>query len=144
MNELNEIKLAYQPIINHSEQLNTPSDVAAHCRKIVSDQFISEETCVIYLNRNHNPIGFKHLGVGDLTRVIIDLKLVCSMALLTRSSAVVLCHTHPSGNAKASEDDLKLTTSLKKALELFEIKLLDHIILTPGNFVSIAVDHHIL
>jgi DNA repair protein RadC len=137
MNVLNEIKLKYKPILTHEIKFDEPNIVVKYLRDKIDKNYISEESLVVFLNRGNNPIGYQKLGKGTVSSCVIDLQLVCTSALLTRSSGVILCHTHPSGNLSPSDADLKVTKQIKNALALFEIILFDHIILTPGSFVSL-------
>jgi DNA repair protein RadC len=137
MNVLNEIKLKYKPILTHEIKFDEPNIVVKYLRDKIDKNYISEESLVVFLNRGNNPIGYQKLGTGTVSSCVIDLQLVCTSALLTRSSGVILCHTHPSGNLSPSDADLKVTKQIKNALALFEIMLFDHIILTPGSFVSL-------
>jgi DNA repair protein RadC len=137
MNVLNEIKLKYKPILTHDIKFDEPNIVVKYLRDKIDKNYISEESLVVFLNRGNNPIGYQKLGTGTVSSCVIDLQLVCTSALLTRSSGVILCHTHPSGNLSPSDADLKVTKQIKNALALFEIMLFDHIILTPGSFVSL-------
>jgi DNA repair protein RadC len=137
MNVLNEIKLKYKPILTHEIKFDEPNIVVKYLRDKIDKNYISEESLVVFLNRGNNPIGYQKLGKGTVSSCVIDLQLVCTSALLTRSSGVILCHTHPSGNLSPSDADLKVTKQIKNALALFEIMLFDHIILTPGSFVSL-------
>jgi DNA repair protein RadC len=57
---------------------------------------------------------------------------------MCNASAVVLMHNHPSGNATPSDQDIKITGQIKQALNLFDIKLVDHIILTLESYTSMA------
>ena len=137
MNVLNEIKLKYKPILTHDIKFDEPNIVVKYLRDKIDKNYISEESLVVFLNRGNNPIGYQKLGTGTVSTCVIDLQLICTSALLTRSSSVILCHTHPSGNLSPSDSDLKVTKQIKNALALFEIILFDHIILTPGSFVSL-------
>jgi DNA repair protein RadC len=137
MNVLNEIKLKYKPILTHDIKFDEPNIVVKYLRDKIDKNYISEESLVVFLNRGNNPIGYQKLGTGTVCTCVIDLQLICTSALLTRSSSVILCHTHPSGNLSPSDSDLKVTKQIKNALALFEIILFDHIILTPGSFVSL-------
>lgn len=137
MNVLNEIKLKYKPILTHEIKFDEPNIVVKYLRDKIDKNYISEESLVVFLNRGNNPIGYQKLGTGTVCTCVIDLQLICTSALLTRSSGVILCHTHPSGNLSPSDADLKVTKQIKNALALFEIMLFDHIILTPGSFVSL-------
>lgn len=144
MQTANEIKLAYKPILDHKLKLETPAKVESYIRSVISDNYISEEAVCIFLNRALNPLGYKHLSIGCLTGVIIDVSLICTAALLTRASAIIISHTHPSGNLTPSLADDKVTKQLKAALELFDITLYDHLIITPGSFYSYANSNNIL
>ena len=144
MQTASEIKLAYKPILDHKLKLETPAKVESYIRSVISDNYISEEAVCIFLNRALNPLGYKHLSIGCLTGVIIDVSLICTAALLTRASAIIISHTHPSGNLTPSLADDKVTKQLKAALELFDITLYDHLIITPGSFYSYANSNNIL
>jgi len=143
MNTVNEIKLAYQPILNHSIKLNSPIEVEKYIRAVISKSFISEEAVAIFLNRATNPLGYKHLSTGCLTGCIIDISLICTAAILTRSNAVILSHSHPSGQLTPSDNDFKVTRQLKEALKLFDIVLYDHFIITPGSYYSFANNNNL-
>ena len=144
MNTVNEIKLAYKPILDHKVKLETPAKVESYIRSVISDNYISEEAVCIFLNRALNPLGYKHLSVGCLTGCIIDVSLICTAALLTRCNGVILCHSHPSGNLQPSQKDTEVTKQLKEALKLFDICLHDHFIITPGSYYSFACSNNIL
>ena len=59
-------------------------------------------------------------------------------ALLKRATSLVVCHNHPSGNVNPSQDDDNITIKIRDAATLMNIRLLDHVILTDGNFYSYA------
>jgi DNA repair protein RadC len=143
MNTVNEIKLTYQPILNHSVKLNSPIEVEKYIRAVISKSFISEEAVAIFLNRACNPLGYKHLSTGCLTGCIIDISLICTAAILTRSNAVILSHSHPSGQLTPSDNDFKVTRQLKEALKLFDIVLYDHFIITPAAYYSFATNNNL-
>ncbi len=143
MNTVNEIQLAYQPILNHSIKLNSPIEVEKYIRAVISKSFISEEAVAIFLNRACNPLGYKHLSTGCLTGCIIDISLICTAAILTRSNAVILSHSHPSGQLTPSDNDFKVTRQLKEALKLFDIVLYDHFIITPAAYYSFAINNNL-
>ena len=68
----------------------------------------------------------------------MDIKVVFQTALKSNASSILLCHNHPSGNLKPSEQDIKITKSIKEAGKLMEIALLDHLIITDEGFFSFA------
>jgi DNA repair protein RadC len=60
------------------------------------------------------------------------------MALKANASALVITHNHPSGNLNASESDKRITSKIKECCELFDIRLLDHIIMAKNSYLSFA------
>ena len=81
---------------------------------------------------------------GGITGTMVDLRILFAVMLKSLSTAVILVHNHPSGTLKPSEADKRLTQKIKRAGDLFDIKVLDHLILSPdGGYYSFA-DHGIL
>jgi DNA repair protein RadC len=79
------------------------------------------------------------LFVGGIASTIVDIRLIFSIALKSASTSIVISHNHPSGTLKPSQQDLALTKRLREGCQIFEIKLVDHLILSPyGNFYSMA------
>ncbi len=70
---------------------------------------------------------------GGITYTLVDLRLIFGVILKSLSTAVILCHNHPSGTLLPSNPDKDLTRKIKNAAGLFDIKVLDHLILTPGG-----------
>jgi DNA repair protein RadC len=97
-----------------------------------------EEMWVGYLNYANKPIGFMQLGKGNTYHTIVDIKGLVQGAVMCNSSAVIMMHNHPSGRCDASDADIKITEQIKRGLELFDIKLVDHIILTMDSHTSMA------
>jgi DNA repair protein RadC len=98
-----------------------------------------EESIVLYLNRANKIIGVQKLSKGGIAATVIDTRLILSTALKSLSSGIIISHNHPSGNKIPSDLDLMLTSKLRQACELLDIKLLDHIIVTRDNgFYSLA------
>ena len=92
---------------------------------------ITESFAVMLLNRVNNEIGIFELSRGGMAGTVIDVRLICVVALLSGASGIILCHNHPSGNLKPSEADIKITTKTKESLSIMDISLLDHLIITP-------------
>lgn len=92
------------------------------------DMNMKEFMFAIYLNAANKIIGHHKVGEGGVCGVYADTKLIMSGALNCLATAVILVNNHPSGNMKPSEQDNKLTKRVKEACNLFEISLLDHLI----------------
>jgi DNA repair protein RadC len=98
---------------------------------------MQEQFLVIYLNRSHRVMATKVHFIGGVSSVVVDVRIIAATALSLMASAVIVCHNHPSGNLEPSEQDKRITKRLKDSLNLFEIELLDHMIVSPdGNWLS--------
>lgn len=97
-----------------------------------------EELYVILLANDSSILDMKMLTKGGLNSTVIDPKMVAIEALKNRAASVILAHNHPSGSALPSKIDIEETRKIKKSLELFNISLLDHIIICTGEYYSFA------
>ncbi len=94
---------------------------------------------ILLLNNSNRVKGIFELSKGGITGTLVDIRIVFAVILKSLSVGVILAHNHPSGKLKASASDRQLTQKIKTAAELFDIKLLDHIILAPnGSYFSFA------
>ena len=97
-----------------------------------------EEFWILLLNRANQVIKKERISSGGVTGTVVDPKIVFKTALEHLACGIVLAHNHPSGNLKASQEDLALTQKLKDAGNLLDIRLLDHLIITNGGFLSFS------
>ena len=88
---------------------------------------------VMYLNRMNRVLGIYPMSIGGITGTVADIRLIFSVALTIASTSIILCHNHPSGNMKSSKGDIDLTKRIKDAGKLLDIKLLDHLIISPKD-----------
>lgn len=101
-----------------------------------ADMELYESFFLILLNRNNETIGYAKISQGGVAGTVVDPKIVAKFAIETLSSSVVLVHNHPSGNIQPSQNDKELTTKIVSGLLLFDIQVLDHIILTSDKSYS--------
>ncbi|HLG04364.1 MAG TPA: DNA repair protein RadC [Bacteroidia bacterium] len=99
-----------------------------------------EQFWVILLNRGNKVLRKELISRGGMNATVVDPKLVFRAALSAGASGIVVCHNHPSGGIKASENDIRLTRRLREAAVLLEITLLDHIIVGANSYFSFADD----
>jgi len=90
-----------------------------------------------FLDNAHQLISIEELFEGGINYATVSPRIVATRALDRRAAAVIILHNHPSGQNKASPEDKELTHKLKKALELLEIRLLDHLLVAGDSCVSI-------
>lgn len=122
---------------NVAEQtvVRTSADAYKHIAPKLSD-LPHEEFWIMLLNRAHRITKTELVSRGGVTGTVADVRMMIKMAVENLASAIVLAHNHPSGNTKASEQDIQLTRKVKEAANLFDIQLLDHIIVGEGAYYS--------
>ncbi len=97
-----------------------------------------EESWILLLNSANLPLAKKMITVGTIKSTQIDHRRIIKEALLTNATAIILFHNHPSGTPAPSVADINETNKLRKACDIFDISLLDHIILTDESYYSFA------
>ncbi|MBI3778949.1 MAG: DNA repair protein RadC, partial [Gammaproteobacteria bacterium] len=93
---------------------------------------------VLFLDNRHRVLEFEELFQGTLNGTAVYPREVVKRALKHNAAAVILVHNHPSGVAEPSRADELLTTRLKEALTLVDIRLLDHLVVGDGEMVSFS------
>lgn len=99
---------------------------------------LQEEFKELLLNRANRILGVNSVSKGGVSGTLVDPKLVFNVSLKCNASAIILAHNHPSGNLNPSTNDKQLTQKLKSAGEFLDIKVLDHLIITPEGYFSFA------
>ena len=92
---------------------------------------LKEHMVVLYLNQAQRVIGAYKASDGGLTSTVGDLRLIFSIALKSVATYFIIGHNHPSGNIQPSKHDLALTLKLKEVGQLMDIKMMDHLIISP-------------
>ena len=97
-----------------------------------------EVFAVLFLDGQHRLIALREMFHGTLTQTSVYPREVVKAALALNAGAVILAHNHPSGVAEPSRADEYLTQTLKSALALVDVRVLDHLIVGQGQVVSLA------
>ena len=97
---------------------------------------VKEHLLFIGLDRGNNIRNISVLGIGSNCEVLVDSKDIIRTALLSCSERVVLVHNHPSNNLEPSNPDIHITNITNNLLKTFHIELLDHIIVTEKEHIS--------
>ena len=97
-----------------------------------------ESFFLLLLNRANNTIGYAKISQGGVSGTVADPRLIAKYAVESLCSSVILGHNHPSGSLTPSKNDFELTTKIKKGLLLFDIPVLDHIILSKKEHYSFS------
>lgn len=97
-----------------------------------------EVFAVLFLDAQHRVIAFDPMFRGTLTQTSVYPREVVKESLRWNAAAVVLAHNHPSGTPEPSRADEHLTQALKAALQLVDVRVLDHIVVGAASVVSFA------
>ncbi len=146
MDELNEIQVSYKFSSTCRNKI-TSSDKAF---EIILNSWdkntieLQEEFKVLLLNRANIVLGIYPLSKGGVVGTVVDVKLIFGVALKCNASGMILCHNHPSGNLKPSKQDIEITKKIKQCSELFEISLLDHLIISNFGYYSFSEEGNLM
>lgn len=98
----------------------------------------SEVFAVLFLDNRHRVIAFEEMFHGTVDNTTVYPREVAKRALTLNAAAVILAHNHPSGVPEPSDADRLITRRLRDALELIDVRLLDHFVIGHGSVVSLA------
>lgn len=113
----------------------TKEDAVALMAPVMS-RLRHEEMWALYLSSANGVIEKGRVSQGGVTSLIVDNKLIVKRAIELLASSVILVHNHPSGVAEPSVEDISLTRRIAEAAALFDIMLIDHIIIAGSNSYS--------
>ena len=122
-------------------ELTSSRDVAAllHANWDADTLALKESFKILLLNNSNRVKGIYQVSDGGITGTVVDLRILFGVVLKTLSVGIILAHNHPSGNLKPSQQDKLLTVKIRRAAELFDVKVLDHLIIVPnGEYFSFA------
>ena len=97
-----------------------------------------EVFCVIFLDAQHRIVALKEMFRGTVTQTSVYPREVVKESLAVNAAAVILAHNHPSGVAEPSRADEFLTQSLRQALALVDVRVLDHLVVAGADVTSFA------
>ena len=119
------------------QTIKCSGDIAAYLQSRLKD-LTYEVFAVVYLNRANKINHFEIISKGGITGTVADPRIILKRALEEGATSMVLSHNHPSGNLKPSGADLALTTKIREAAKLFDITIMDHIIVSEEGYFSFA------
>ncbi|WP_455636507.1 JAB domain-containing protein [Parabacteroides sp.] len=132
-----EYKLSANKCEFEQKKIMSSSDVYDYAKQFYFDDLlIYESSFIILVNRASDSIGYAKISQGGVVGTFVDVKIVAKYAIESLCDGVIFVHNHPSGNVKPSLEDNRITDKLKKALSLFDIKLVDSIIISDSTFYS--------
>ena len=141
--KVNEISIKYRGSfkIADAPKITSSEDATAVFYKAWNKDKIGLQECfkIMLLNNANRVKGIYEVSSGGITGTMVDLRIVFAVVIKSLTTALILALNHPSGTLRPSDPDKALTEKIKKAALLFDIKVLDHLIITPdGQFFSFA------
>lgn len=141
--EVRECEIVYKPGFKFDElPVVTSSKDSYELLKRVWDEDGNiehvESFKLILLNRANKVIGVCHISQGGVAGTVADPKIIFQHAIKGNATGIIISHNHPSGNLNPSQADIDFTKKVKEGGKLLEIKMLDHIIMTPEKYYSFA------
>ena len=139
--ELAEVKVSYKSKQKNKVKILNSKDAFNILYSLYDKDLIEyqEQFFLLLLNRANKVLGWIKLSTGGTSGTIVDPKIVFALALQTNACSIILAHNHPSSNIQPSQCDIDLTKKINNSGRLLEIKLLDHLIISPDEkFYSFA------
>lgn len=121
--------------LSRSSALENPAGVRAYLQAQLRHEQHEVFGC-LFLDTKHRPLGFEALFQGSIDSANVYPRQVLKRALARNAAALILCHNHPSGNPEPSQADIRLTHRLRDALEMIDVRVLDHFIIGDGEPLS--------
>jgi DNA repair protein RadC len=143
---ISEIEISYKPKKANHPVVKSSNDVYNYLKQFYPDETIAlqEQFTVAFTNRANKIIGIQVVSKGGLTGTVADPRLIMATALKAAATGIILCHNHPSGNLQASTADIDITKKIESACKFLDIKLLDHIIISPSGEYYSFIDEGLL
>ena len=144
LNNVSEIDIVYKKKVtckvSERPLIGSSSDAYQVCLHYWNPDKIEllEEFKVLFLNRANRVLQIFPVSQGGMTGTVADPRLILAGAIKIASCAMILVHNHPSGNLKPARADEDLTFKIREAAKYFDLKVLDHLIITSEGYYSFA------
>lgn len=124
-----------------AEPITSPEKVAAVFQSLLKAEDKidkdKEHFWVMHLDSRNIIKQVELISLGTVDRALIHPREVFTRAVGDRATNIIICHNHPSGDCKPSEEDIAVTDNLVKAAGILQIPILDHLIITEKSFYSL-------
>jgi DNA repair protein RadC len=127
----------FEETLPRGASIRSPADTETFLLARLRDR-PHEVFCCLYLDNRHRVLKFEELFRGTIDGTSVHPRELVKQALDINAAAIILAHNHPSGVAEPSQADERITRRIKSALELVDIRLLDHLIIGDGISTSLA------
>lgn len=118
-------------------KIESPNDVLEYCKASLAgkqEEFVE----VIFLSIRCTVLNVRVVARGSISRICIEPRQIVESALHEKAAALIIVHNHPSGDPRPSPQDIAWTVKTKEAAQLFNIKILDHLIIAKDGYYSFS------
>tara|TARA_R110002051_G_C8763073_1_gene502026 strand:- start:3353 stop:3820 length:468 start_codon:yes stop_codon:yes gene_type:complete len=136
-----EVTLHYKrPLFDRMQKISSSRDSHHLLKEFIDPNIldVKEFFWTMFLTRTNRVLGIATIGCGDVTGVMVNIREIFQLTLLFHATHIIVAHNHPSGKLTPSEKDKKITRKLQRGVALFDVKLLDHLILTSESYYSFS------
>lgn len=120
-------------------KIENSGDAVRVTRALYGDELnVCETFSVLFVDRAQYATAWGVVAVGGFSSCVVPVCKIATMAALSGASAVLLIHNHPSGDVHPSASDRKITERIKTALKLIDVEVIDHVIISTGDYYSFA------
>lgn len=119
--------------------LKSPYEVLEYCKASLAgkqEEFVE----VLFLSVRHTIISTRVVAAGSISQISITPRQIIEHALTEKAAALIIVHNHPSGDPTPSSEDITWTLKTQEAAQLFDIKILDHLIIGKGTYYSFTAN----
>ena len=116
-------------------EMKSPHDVLEYCKASLAgkqEEFVE----VLFLSIRHTIISTRMVAAGSISQIYIQPRQIVAYAMAEKAAAIIIVHNHPSGDPQPSAPDISWTLQTKEAAWLFNIKVLDHLIIAKNGYYS--------
>ncbi len=135
------VELHYKrPLFSQMYYIQSSKDIETLVRELAQENQIDllERFWAVFCTHSLRVLAIGEISQGSMQGTVINIPYILQLALLLNAGALILVHNHPSGSLEFSKEDLQMTQKMKKATKLLSIRLLDHLILTSEDYVSMS------
>jgi len=139
MKKMNNISLKLEKSEFDSVKIKSSEDAYDVIRKFYhEDVEMYESFFLLILNRANKTTGYVKISQGGTSGTVVDPKIIAKYSIDSLAGGIIIAHNHPSGQLMPSEADKGITRKIKEGMLLFDIPLLDHLIITSEGFYSLT------
>ena len=123
--------------ISKQDAMQNPNQVKRYVQSRLMDK-PNEVFAAIFLDNQHHVLAFEELFFGTINSSSVHPRVVIQRSLFHNAAAVIVAHNHPSGVSEPSISDIDITKTLKTALAMVDVRLLDHLVVASHQVTSLA------